>query len=211
MISPSYVRAMARYNAWQNANVYGACERLSDAQRKEDRGAFFGSIHATLNHILWADQTWLTRFGAAPAAGEAVNCRRTCALRRLGAADGGTPPLRCGHRGLGRRASQPSAFDGDLTWVSGGCRARDDAAQGPAHHAYLQSSDASSRSGECPADRIWRQAGRHRSAVRTGRPLRGLRQRRALRAKLARERCFIERILGLRDDDRRDPIADEVR
>ncbi|MBS0267765.1 MAG: DinB family protein [Proteobacteria bacterium] len=66
MISPSYVRTMARYNAWQNANVYGASEGLSDAQRKEDRGAFFGSIHATLNHLLWADQAWLHRFGAAP-------------------------------------------------------------------------------------------------------------------------------------------------
>ena len=30
MISPSYVRAMARYNAWQNASVYGMCEQLSD-------------------------------------------------------------------------------------------------------------------------------------------------------------------------------------
>ncbi|MBS0233327.1 MAG: damage-inducible protein DinB [Proteobacteria bacterium] len=67
MISPSYVRTMARYNAWQNANIYGASGRLSDAQRKEDRGAFFRSIHATLNHILWADQMWLMRFGAAPA------------------------------------------------------------------------------------------------------------------------------------------------
>jgi uncharacterized damage-inducible protein DinB len=65
MISPSYAHAMARYNAWQNANVYGACEQLSDAQRKENCGAFFGSIHATLNHILWADQMWLSRFGAA--------------------------------------------------------------------------------------------------------------------------------------------------
>jgi uncharacterized damage-inducible protein DinB len=66
MISPSYVRAMARYNAWQNVNVYQAAGRLTDAARREERGAFFGSIHATLNHILWADQTWLMRFGAAP-------------------------------------------------------------------------------------------------------------------------------------------------
>ena len=54
---------MARYNTWQNTGVYSAAGRLSDAQRKEDRGAFFGSIHATLNHILWADQIWLMRFG----------------------------------------------------------------------------------------------------------------------------------------------------
>ncbi|MET1046797.1 MAG: DinB family protein [Hyphomicrobium sp.] len=66
MISPFYVRTLARYNAWQNANIYGACENLSDAQRKENRGAFFGSIHATLNHILWADQIWLWRLGIGP-------------------------------------------------------------------------------------------------------------------------------------------------
>ncbi len=65
MISVPYVRTMARYNAWQNANIYDAAERLSDEERKADRGAFFGSIHATLNHILWADQMWLMRFGAA--------------------------------------------------------------------------------------------------------------------------------------------------
>lgn len=65
MISPSYLRTMARYNSWQNASVYRACEQLTDAQRKENRGAFFGSINATLNHILWADQVWLSRFDAA--------------------------------------------------------------------------------------------------------------------------------------------------
>lgn len=65
MISPAYISTMARYNAWQNASVYDACDKLSDDQRKEDRGAFFRSIHATLNHILWADRIWLSRFGAA--------------------------------------------------------------------------------------------------------------------------------------------------
>lgn len=65
MITPSYVRTMARYNTWQNGGVYDAAAQLTDDQRKEDRGAFFRSIHATLNHILWADQMWLMRFGAA--------------------------------------------------------------------------------------------------------------------------------------------------
>jgi uncharacterized damage-inducible protein DinB len=66
MISAAYVQTMARYNTWQNRGVYDAAAKLSDTQRKENRGAFFGSIHATLNHILWADQMWLMRFGAAP-------------------------------------------------------------------------------------------------------------------------------------------------
>lgn len=66
MITPSYAQTMARYNTWQNANIYGAADKLTDEQRKENRGAFFGSIHATLNHILWADQMWLVRFKASP-------------------------------------------------------------------------------------------------------------------------------------------------
>ena len=66
MISAAYVQTMARYNTWQNLSVYDAAAKLTDAQRKENRGVFFGSIHATLNHILWADQMWLMRFGAGP-------------------------------------------------------------------------------------------------------------------------------------------------
>lgn len=62
MITPAYAQTMARYNTWQNANLYGAASALSDEQRKADRGAFFKSIHATLNHLLWADHMWLVRF-----------------------------------------------------------------------------------------------------------------------------------------------------
>jgi uncharacterized damage-inducible protein DinB len=63
MISKAYAQAMSRYNAWQNRAIYGGAGRLTDAQRREPRGAFFGSIHATLNHLLWADRMWLSRFG----------------------------------------------------------------------------------------------------------------------------------------------------
>ncbi len=65
MITPAYVQTMARYNTWQNRNIYESATHLGDADRKAHRGAFFGSIHATLNHILWADQMWLWRFNAA--------------------------------------------------------------------------------------------------------------------------------------------------
>jgi uncharacterized damage-inducible protein DinB len=53
---------MADYNAWTNERLYSVCASLSDAERKRDRGAFFKSIHSTLNHILWADSVWMTRF-----------------------------------------------------------------------------------------------------------------------------------------------------
>ena len=57
-------RFLARYNAWFNQRLYGACEALADEDRKRDRGAFFGSIHGTLNHIVWGDKLWLGRFAA---------------------------------------------------------------------------------------------------------------------------------------------------
>jgi uncharacterized damage-inducible protein DinB len=66
MITPAYVRAMAGYNRWQNQNLYGSADLLTDAQRKQHRGAFFGSIHGTLSHLLWADQIWMSRFAGTP-------------------------------------------------------------------------------------------------------------------------------------------------
>nr|WP_315240373.1 DinB family protein [uncultured Albidiferax sp.] len=55
-------RLLARYNAWFNQRLYAACDGLGDAVRKHDSGAFFGSIHRTLNHLVVADQIWLLRF-----------------------------------------------------------------------------------------------------------------------------------------------------
>ncbi len=54
-------RALARYNLWTNDRLYGLVGKLEDAERKRDRGAFFGSIHGTLNHLLLADRIWLGR------------------------------------------------------------------------------------------------------------------------------------------------------
>jgi uncharacterized damage-inducible protein DinB len=62
----AHVRRMARYNRWMNENVYACCARLTDEQRKEDVGAFFRSIHGTLNHLLLADRLWMGRFAGAP-------------------------------------------------------------------------------------------------------------------------------------------------
>jgi uncharacterized damage-inducible protein DinB len=55
-------RFLGRYNQWFNGQLLDACEQLSDAARKLDRGAFFGSIHRTLSHLLVADPIWLGRF-----------------------------------------------------------------------------------------------------------------------------------------------------
>lgn len=57
-------RLLARYNRWFNDRLYGACEQLTDEERRRDRGAFFRSMHGSLNHIVWADRLWLQRFAA---------------------------------------------------------------------------------------------------------------------------------------------------
>ncbi len=62
MITPSYVVTMAGYNAEMNRRLYDAASRLTDAARREQRGAFWGSIHGTLNHLLWGDRAWMARF-----------------------------------------------------------------------------------------------------------------------------------------------------
>jgi uncharacterized damage-inducible protein DinB len=62
MITVDYVRRMALYNRWQNENLYAAADGLTDEERHRERGAFFGSIHRTMCHLLWADQTWMSRF-----------------------------------------------------------------------------------------------------------------------------------------------------
>jgi len=67
MITPDYVHTLARYNRWQNQSLYKAASGLSESERLADGGAFFGSINATLRHILWADQLWLSRFTDGPA------------------------------------------------------------------------------------------------------------------------------------------------
>ena len=66
MIDPGYVQRMARYNRWQNQNLYGVADTLSDEERRRERGAFFGSIHKTLSHLLWADRMWMSRFTDVP-------------------------------------------------------------------------------------------------------------------------------------------------
>lgn len=69
-----HVRRMARYNRWANRRLYDACATLSPADYHATRPSFFGSIHATLNHILVGDSIWLGRFtGHVPTHVKALN------------------------------------------------------------------------------------------------------------------------------------------
>ena len=61
-----WAHTLAAYNRWMNERLYACCAGLTDAERKRDRGAFFRSIHGTLNHLLLADRMWLGRLTATP-------------------------------------------------------------------------------------------------------------------------------------------------
>jgi len=58
-------RQFAYYNRRFNTRIYETAAKLSDEARKRDSGAFFGSIHGTLNHLLLSDRIWLERFRTA--------------------------------------------------------------------------------------------------------------------------------------------------
>ncbi|WP_026790770.1 DinB family protein [Pleomorphomonas oryzae] len=66
MSSLDHFRLMASYNAWMNAKVYDAAERLTADELARDRGAFFGSILGTLNHLAAADLIWFGRLAVHP-------------------------------------------------------------------------------------------------------------------------------------------------
>lgn len=65
MTEPSSIapwRHYARYNRLANETLYEACAALSDGERRRDLGAYFRSVHGTLNHLLLGDRIWMTRF-----------------------------------------------------------------------------------------------------------------------------------------------------
>lgn len=77
MPTAGYARTMSRYGAWQNESLIAAAAPLDAATKDAPRGAFFGSISGTLNHLLWGDCLWMSRFAgtarpAAPSIAESV-------------------------------------------------------------------------------------------------------------------------------------------
>lgn len=65
MLLRDHVRLMAEYNNWMNKKIFEACESLRPDKITENRGAFFGSILGTLNHLVVGDTLWLQRFSRA--------------------------------------------------------------------------------------------------------------------------------------------------
>jgi len=74
----------AAYNRWANERIYDAASKLSDADYRADRGAFFKSVHGTLNHMVVGDLIWMRRFtgtGESPSRLDAILYEDFSALR----------------------------------------------------------------------------------------------------------------------------------
>lgn len=61
MSHPALYQAFSDYNQKINVQIYKICAGISDDERKRDRGAFFKSIHSTLDHLLLGDRAWMSR------------------------------------------------------------------------------------------------------------------------------------------------------
>jgi len=85
-----HYRNLAAYNAWANRVVYAEAASLSPQAYRENRGAYFGSLHGTLNHLLVADRIWMSRFtgsGDAPTRLDAILHEDVDSLRQARVAE----------------------------------------------------------------------------------------------------------------------------
>ena len=69
----AYFQMFAGYNAWANHRIHAACALLDEADYLADRGAFFGSIHGALNHLIVTDRMWLARLRGEPLPPDALD------------------------------------------------------------------------------------------------------------------------------------------
>lgn len=117
MITPAYATTMAAYNAEMNDRFYAAAAGLSDAERRATRGAFWGSIHATFSHLIWADRMWMSRFDgwAKPPQGLSQSGALFDTFESMAEARKDTDDRLLAWA----RCLTPDWLEGDLTWFSG--------------------------------------------------------------------------------------------
>ena len=117
IITPAWCRMMAAYNAEMNRRLLAAAARVPDAARREPRGAFFGSLHGTLSHLLWGDMQWMSRFDGGP--------KPSVALKDSPAMEPDFAALAAARTATDARIAAwaegvtPEWLAGDLTWYSG--------------------------------------------------------------------------------------------
>jgi uncharacterized damage-inducible protein DinB len=68
-----HFRMFALYNRWANERIYGCAAQLTPEALAEDRGAFFGSLLGTLNHLLVTDRLWMSRLEGTSLRGTRLN------------------------------------------------------------------------------------------------------------------------------------------
>ena len=81
---------LSNYNEWANLQIYHVSLQLNLLKYTQDRGAFFGSVCGTLNHLLVADRIWMKRFtgeGEAPSRLDALLFEDLHALSQARAAE----------------------------------------------------------------------------------------------------------------------------
>jgi uncharacterized damage-inducible protein DinB len=126
MAGAAHYRMFGHYNAWANAQLYDAAARLSTEQYRADRGAFFKSVHGTLNHLLVTDRIWMQRFtgqGEAPNRLDAILFETIDELRSARDAEDqrilrfveGLDDRRIGGTIKYRRVSSPEQFEQQLS------------------------------------------------------------------------------------------------
>ena len=121
MITPAYVIEMAAYNVWQNNGLYRVVQAMDEADVRADRGAFFGSIFGTLNHLLWGDLLWMSRFDGGPAQSPVI---ADSAAFTATVGDGADQRVRTDARIVTWAAGvTASDLSGDFTWFSGSLNA----------------------------------------------------------------------------------------
>ncbi len=116
MITPSYCRLMARYNAWQNQWMFAVADDLPESEREADRGAFWGGIRSTLSHLMWGDTIWISRFDGG--AGPDTAIKASSEAYDWPAIMAGRPKLDARIEAWASAVTQGD-LDGDLEWYSG--------------------------------------------------------------------------------------------
>jgi uncharacterized damage-inducible protein DinB len=118
----AHYRMFGRYNRWANGRLFAAAAGLSVEQYRADRGAFFKSVHGTLNHLLATDRIWMQRFtgeGEAPIRLDAILFERFAELgvareaedRRIVDFVDGLDDARIAQTIKYRRVSSPEQFE----------------------------------------------------------------------------------------------------
>ena len=121
MITPAYIIEMAAYNVVQNNGLCRVVQAMDEADVRADRGAFFGSIFGTLNHLLWGDLLWMSRFDGGPAQSPVI---ADSAAFTAAVGDGADQRIRTDARIVTWAAGvTASDLSGDLTWFSGSLNA----------------------------------------------------------------------------------------